>query len=35
MIPSLNIEKLRHDAIQKQKKEKLDKENAKKLQQKQ
>ena len=34
-FPSLNIEKLRHDTIQKVKKEKQDKENAKKLQQKQ
>ena len=33
-FPSLNIEKLRHDTIQKVKKEKQDKENAKKLQQK-
>ena len=31
-FPSLNIEKLRHDTIQKVKKEKQDKENAKKLQ---
>ena len=30
-FPSLNIEKLRHDTIQKVKKEKQDKENAKKI----